>query len=94
MKRVTTHPGAMLFEEFMAPLNLSCRKLGRALAVPHNRISEIVAGRRAMSADTALRLERYFGMEAAFWLRLQLKHDLSKAKLEGGHKAIKPRKVA
>lgn len=94
MKRITTHPGVMLFEEFMAPLSLSCRELGRALDVPHNRISEIVAGRRAMSADTALRLERYFGMEAEFWLRLQLKHDLSKAKLEGSYKAIKPRKVA
>lgn len=94
MKRITTHPGIMLYEEFMKPYDMSSRELGRALDVPHNRISEVVAGRRAVSADTALRLERYFGMEAEFWLNLQLKHDLTKAKQEGSYKQIKPRKVA
>ena len=82
MKRITTHPGIMLYEEFMKPYGMSSRELGRALDVPHNRISEVVAGRGAVSADTT------------FWLNLQLKHDLTKAKQEGSYKQIKPRKVA
>ena len=94
MKRITTHPGEMLNEEFMVPLGLSARELGRALGVPHNRISELVAGRRSMTADTALRLERYFGMEARFWLNLQAAHDLSSARNEGKYKEVRPREVA
>ena len=94
MSRVTTHPGEMLREEFMVPLGLSARELARALDVPHNRISELVAGRRAMTADTALRLERYFGMEARFWLNLQTAHDLSRARSEGHYASIEPREVA
>lgn len=94
MTRVTTHPGDMLREEFMAPLGLSARQLARALDVPHNRISELVAGRRSMTADTALRLEKYFGMEARFWLNLQASHDLSKARNEGQYENIKPREAA
>jgi len=94
MKRVTTHPGEMLIEEFMVPLGLSARGLARALDVPHNRISELVAGRRSMTADTAVRLERYFGMEARFWLNLQSAHDLSRARAEGDYENIKPREAA
>ena len=94
MNRITTHPGEMLLEEFMVPLGLSARQLARALEVPHNRISELVAGRRSMSADTALRLERYFGMEARFWLNLQSAHDLSAARREGNYDDIQPREAA
>ncbi len=94
MTRITTHPGEMLREEFMTPLGLSARELARALDVPHNRISELVAGRRAMSADTALRLEKYFGMEARFWVNLQASHDLSKARSEGSYESIRPREAA
>lgn len=94
MNRITTHPGKMLNEEFMVPLGLSARELGRALGVPHNRISELVAGRRSMTADTALRLERYFGMEARFWLNLQAAHDLSGARNEGSYKEVRPRDAA
>ena len=94
MTRITTHPGEMLLEEFMEPLGLSARELARALEVPHNRISELVAGRRAMTADTALRLEKYFGMEARFCLNLQVSHDLSRARKESHHEGIKPRQAA
>lgn len=94
MYRITTHPGEMLAEEFMQPLGLSARQLARALGVPHNRISELVAGRRAMTADTALRLERYFGMEARFWMNLQAAHDLSKARTAGDYEGIVPREAA
>lgn len=94
MNRVTTHPGEMLLEEFMVPFGLSARELARALDVPHNRISELVAGRRSMTADTALRLERYFGMEARFWLNLQTAHDLSRARAEGRFDHIEPREAA
>jgi len=91
MNRIVTHPGEMLDEEFMKPLGLSARELARQIAVPHNRISELVAGRRAMSADTALRLEHYFGMEARFWMNLQAAHDLSVARSRGDFRAIKRR---
>lgn len=94
MNRITTHPGEMLKEEFMRPFELSSRELSRALDVPHNRISELVAGRRGMTADTALRLERYLGMEARFWLNLQAAHDLSRARSQGNHEKVKPREAA
>lgn len=94
MNRITTHPGEMLLEEFMLPLALSARELARAIDVPHNRISELAAGRRAMSADTALRLERYFGMEARFWMNLQAAYDLSNARAGADLKRIKARRAA
>jgi len=92
--RITTHPGEMLAEEFMKPLALSARALAAAIGVPHNRISELVAGKRAMTADTALRLERYFGMEADFWLNLQTAYDLSAARARNRYDDITPRDVA
>lgn len=94
MNRITTHPGEMLHEEFMVKLGLSGQELARALNVPHNRISELVAGRRSMTADTALRLEKHFGMEARFWLNLQAAHDLSKARIEGDYTEVRPRNAA
>jgi addiction module HigA family antidote len=69
-------PGEILREDFMEPLGISINQLARDLAVPPNRVSEIVNGKRAITADTALRLQRYFGVEAQFWLNLQSEHDL------------------
>ena len=69
-------PGEILREDFMEPMGLSINKLARDLAVPPNRISGIVNGKRAITADTALRLQRYFKIEAQFWLNLQSEHDL------------------
>lgn len=94
MGRITTHPGEMLIEEFMTPFGLSARELSRELGVPHNRITELVSGRRGMTADTALRLERYFGMEARFWMNLQAAHDLSLARESTSYKGISPRRAA
>ena len=69
-------PGEILREDFMEPMGISINRLSRDLAVPPNRISEIVNGKRAITADTALRLQRYFGVEALFWLNLQSEYDL------------------
>ncbi|MCA3564157.1 MAG: HigA family addiction module antidote protein [Methylocystis sp.] len=91
MARVRTHPGEVLREEFMAPLGLSARALGAAIGVPANRLSEIARGRRDVSADTAIRLGRYFNTDAWFWLNLQAAHDLSKAETAHDYSAISPR---
>ena len=69
-------PGEILREDFMEPLDISINQLARDLSVPPNRISEIVNGKRAITADTALRLQCYFGIEAQFWLNLQTEYDL------------------
>jgi len=69
-------PGEILLEDFMEPFNISINQLSRDLDVPLNRISEIVNGKRAITADTALRLQRYFQVEAQFWLNLQSEYDL------------------
>jgi addiction module HigA family antidote len=73
------HPGEILLEDFMKPLGLSARALARALKVPHNRLLAIIKGKRAITADTALRLARHFGGDADWWLRLQARHDLEVA---------------
>lgn len=75
-------PGEILREDFMEPMGLSINRLARDLAVPPNRISAIVNGKRAITADTALRLQRYFRIEAQFWLNLQSEHDLRMVKRE------------
>ena len=69
-------PGEVLREDFMKPMGISINRLARDLAVPPNRISAIVNGKRSITADTALRLERYLGVEAQFWLNLQSEYDL------------------
>ena len=69
-------PGEILREDFMQPLGISINRLSRDLFVPPNRISEIVKGKRSITVDTALRLQRYFGIEAQFWLNLQTEFDL------------------
>jgi addiction module HigA family antidote len=73
------HPGEMLREEFMKPLGLSANALAMELRVPVTRISEIVRERRGITADTALRLARYFNMTPEFWMRLQMDFDLESA---------------
>lgn len=76
------HPGEVLREEYLEPLGMSARQLAEAIHVPPNRISDIVRERRSVTADTALSLGRYFGIDPRFWLSLQLAHDLSKAEAE------------
>ncbi len=78
------HPGEILREEFMAPLGLSAHALAMALRVPAPRINDIVRERRAITADTALRLARYFGTSAEFWLGLQSDYDMKIALAEHG----------
>ena len=70
------HPGEILLEEFLKPMKLSQNKLALDIRVPARRINEIVHGKRAVTADTALRLARYFGTSAHFWLNLQTAYDL------------------
>ncbi len=70
------HPGEILLEEFLKPFGLSQYRLAKDISVPPRRINEIVHGTRAVSADTALRLARYFGMSDRFWLNLQTHYDL------------------
>ncbi len=76
------YPGEILLEEFLIPLDISQYRLAKDISVPQRRISEIVHGNRAITADTALRLGRFFGMEAQFWLNLQSRYDLLKAEDE------------
>lgn len=73
------HPGEVLLEDYIKPMGMSVRALSLALHVPYSRLREIVDGKRGVSADTALRLERYFGSEAQGWLALQAAYDLRKA---------------
>lgn len=77
--RPPTHPGEMLLEEFLIPMGISQRDLALALNVPYQRINEIVNGRRGVTPSTALRLSKFFGMSADFWLNLQLRWDLYQA---------------
>lgn len=70
------HPGEILLEEFLVPFGLSQYRLAKDIAVPPRRINEIVLGKRSISADTALRLGRYFDMSPEFWLNLQMRYDL------------------
>jgi addiction module HigA family antidote len=83
------HPGEILWEDFMLPLKLTAYRLGHALHVPVNRISEIVHGRRSITADTALRLGRYFKTSARLWLGLQETYDLEVAEQVSGAEIIR-----
>ena len=74
------HPGEILMEDFMRPMEITQYRLAKDTGVPPRRINEIVQGKRAITADTALRLGRFFGMEAQFWLNLQARYDLETAK--------------
>jgi len=77
--RAPTHPGEMLLEEFLNPMGLTQRDLAEAIGVPYQRVNEIVRGRRGVTPSTALRLERFLGMSAGFWMNLQLRWDLYQA---------------
>ncbi len=74
--RQPTHPGEMLREEFLIPMNLTQKQLADSIQVPYQRINEIISGKRGVTPSTALRLAKYFGMSADFWLNLQIKFDL------------------
>jgi len=87
------HPGEILLEEFLKPMELSQNALARAVRVPPRRINEIVLGKRDVTADTDLRLARYFGMSEGFFLGLQTDYDLMQRRreIDGELKAIQPR---
>ena len=88
------HPGRVLHRDFMARHGLSATKLAQFLRVPANRITDIIRGRRGISADTALRLARYFDMAPEFWLDLQNRHDLMRAEETAGRDLIRiPRRA-
>lgn len=78
------HPGEILQEEFLQPLGLSQNALAQAIGVPSNRINELVRGRRGVTADTDLRLARYFRLSEGYWLRLQNTYDMMEARREAG----------
>jgi antitoxin HigA-1 len=82
LQRASTHPGEMLREEFLRPLEITQNALALKIRVPATRIGEIVHGKRSITPDTALRLARFFSNSPEFWLNLQQMHDLSKARLE------------
>ena len=83
------HPGEILLEDYIKPMGVSVRAVAIALHVPYSRLSEIIKGERGVSADTALRLERYFGSEAQGWLNLQSAYDLRTAEIAAGKSIAK-----
>jgi antitoxin HigA-1 len=88
-KLMPVHPGEVLLEEFLKPMNLSQNQMALALRVPARRINEIIHGKRRITADTALRLARYFNMSPRFWLGLQMDYDLDVAEDEIGEQLKK-----
>jgi len=91
------HPGRTILEDVVEPLGLSVNSLAKRLHVPTSRLNDIVRGRRGISADTALRLARYLGTSAQFWLNLQTAYDLKVAQYDQGRtilKQIRPRQAA
>ena len=82
IERIFTHPGTMLREEFMLPMRLSANALAIGINVPVSRILDIIHERRGISADTAARLAKYFGMSERFWTNLQAEHDLSVVRMK------------
>jgi addiction module HigA family antidote len=92
--RVTSHPGEILKEEFLKPLGMSVNALALSLRVPTTRMGAIVKGERSVTADTALRLARFFNTSPEFWINLQSLHDLTKAQVEKGNaieREVQPR---
>ena len=87
------HPGEVLREEFLTPMEISAYRLTKDTGLPHSRVSELLAGNRGVSADTALRLARYFGTTPDFWLNLQNSYDIEETERENGpaiRKRIRP----
>jgi antitoxin HigA-1 len=96
-QREPIHPGEILAEDVLAEFGMNANQLGEALGVAPNRISEILRGRRSITADTALRLSRWLGSSAEFWLNLQQAHDLEVARAERGaeiERTVRPREAA
>lgn len=87
------HPGEILLEEFMIPFNISAYKLSKDIGIPQTRTSEIIKGKRRISADTALRLSKYFGNSAKFWLGLQNDYDLEEEIIKKKEELNKIKKV-
>src|SRR4030065_2961959 len=77
--RTPTHPGEILMEEFLTPMGLTQRELADSIHVPYQRVNEIINGRRGITPGTALRLAKFFGMSADFWMNVQLRWDLYRA---------------
>lgn len=86
------HPGEILEEEFLLPLSLSVYRLAKAIEVPSQRLNDVVLGKRAITADTAIRLARYFGTSEQFWLNLQTTYDLERARDLAGASLTKIRR--
>ena len=86
--KLRVHPGEILRYEFLVPLELSARTLAGKIGVPANRLTEIIAERRGMTADTAIRLGRYFGTSPEFWLNLQTTHDIVKAEADTDYSQV------
>ena len=91
MPRLRTHPGEVLAEEYLKPLGLSASALAQAIGVPANRITDIIRQRRDVSADTAIRLGRFFDVDPRFWLNLQAAYDLSLAENKHDYSSVRPR---
>ena len=92
-KLIPISPGEILYEEFLEPMEISQAQLARDLNVPPNRINQIIRGKREITADTALRLGQYFGIEPEFWLNLQLRYNMKVAEEKVGlqiKKEVKP----
>jgi addiction module HigA family antidote len=90
-------PGEMLQEEFLTPMGLSAYRVAKDIGVPLTRLTAILAGQRAVTADTGLRLDRYFGLSEGWWLRLETECELRKAQREVGPRIareVKPRELA
>jgi addiction module HigA family antidote len=85
-KLPNVHPGEVLLEEFLKPMQISQNKIARDIGVPPRRINEIVHGKRAITANTALRLSKYFAVSESFWMGLQADYDLEEARKELGRK--------
>lgn len=91
------HPGELLREEFMEPLGITAYELAKGIGVPAPRVYDVVAEKRAVTPDTALRLSRYFGMSEGYWVNVQARYDLEAAKdraLERIEKEVRPRTAA
>ncbi len=85
-KLLNIHPGEVLLEEFLVPMGISQNRVARDIGVPPRRINEIVHGKRAVTADTAVRLAKYFGVSEQFWMGLQADYDLEEARSGIGRK--------
>ncbi len=95
-ERSPIHPGEVLLEDFLVPLNLTKYRLAKDIGVPPTRIQDVIDGKRGISADTALRLGRYFGTSAELWMNLQNGYELELAKMQLGGvlEQLKPREAA